>query len=145
MASSSAESRNLVLVYELNSIPILYILTDVVVSEVIPLVHGHVQSCLSVNSDINVARAFELKPVLQFWSQVMEAIKDSYAVERMSEQLLHHLVVQNANDVEAYWILSILFHEACKQKLIWCVRFPVRFCDNEFYLLLPQPRSCLLS
>ncbi|GMQ09859.1 hypothetical protein CsSME_00053096 [Camellia sinensis var. sinensis] len=45
-----------------------------------------------------------------FWLKLMEAIKDRYAVERLSEQLLHQLAAERVTDVEAYWILWILFH-----------------------------------
>lgn len=114
-------------------------LADVMLSEVLPQVLGHVQSCLSTDANMSVAKAFQLRPVLQFWSQVMKAIKDSYAVERMSEQILHQLVAQNVNDVEAYWILSILFHQIYQQKSI---RYVTIFCFKiviscSFSLYLP--------
>lgn len=108
------------------------------VSEVLPQVLGHVQSCLSTDANMSVAKAFQLRPVLQFWSQVMKAIKDSYAVERMSEQILHQLVAQNVNDVEAYWILSILFHQIYQQKsiryvTIYCFKIVIS-CSFPLYL-----------
>lgn len=113
-------------------------LADVMVSEVLPQVLGHVQSCLSTDANMSVAKAFQLRPVLQFWSQVMKAIKDSYAVERMSEQILHQLVAQNVNDVEAYWILSILFHQIYQQKsiryvTIYCFKIVIS-CSFPLYL-----------
>lgn len=113
-------------------------LADVMLSEVLPQVLGHVQSCLSTDANMSVAKAFQLRPVLQFWSQVMKAIKDSYAVERMSEQILHQLVSQNVNDVEAYWILSILFHQIYQQKsiryvTIYCFKIVIS-CSFSLYL-----------
>lgn len=113
-------------------------LADVMLSEVLPQVLGHVQSCLSTDANMSVAKAFQLRPVLQFWSQVMKAIKDSYAVERMSEQILHQLVAQNVNDVEAYWILSILFHQIYQQKsiryvTIYCFKIVIS-CSFSLYL-----------
>lgn len=46
----------------------------------------------------------------------MEAMKDQYAIERFSEELLRQLATQNVSDVEAYWTLWLLFHRIVKQK-----------------------------
>lgn len=40
----------------------------------------------------------------------MEAIRDPYAVERISELLLRQLATEHVSDVEAYWIIWLLFH-----------------------------------
>lgn len=80
-------------------------------SEVIPNIINQVRSLLQHGSDLTVSEAFKSKPGLQFWSKIMEAIKDSYALERLSEQLLQKLASENINDVEGYWILWLLFHK----------------------------------
>ncbi|KAF5956216.1 hypothetical protein HYC85_003441 [Camellia sinensis] len=56
-------------------------------------------------------KSLRTNPGSQFWLKLMEAIKDPYAVERLSEQLLHQLAAERVTDVEAYWILWILFHQ----------------------------------
>lgn len=84
---------------------------DVLLSEISPRVLRHVRSLLSTNIDSDVANKFKSDPGSQFWFKMIEAIKDPYAVERMSEQLLHHLATEDASDVEAYWILWLLFHK----------------------------------
>ncbi|XP_023732720.1 uncharacterized protein LOC111880521 [Lactuca sativa] len=84
---------------------------DVLISEVIPRIVTQVQSLLQQKTDLSIVEVFKSKPGLQFWSKIMEAIKDSYAVERISEQLLQKLATQDINDVEGYWILWLLFHQ----------------------------------
>ncbi|KAI7727435.1 hypothetical protein M8C21_020440 [Ambrosia artemisiifolia] len=84
---------------------------DVLLSEMVPRIVTQVHSLVQPGSDLTVSETFKSKPGLQFWSKIMEANKDSYAVERISEQLLHKLATQNINDVEGYWILWLLFHQ----------------------------------
>ncbi|KAE8663382.1 electron transfer flavoprotein-ubiquinone oxidoreductase [Hibiscus syriacus] len=67
----------------------------------------------------------------------MEAITDPYTVDRVAEQLLRQLATEHAShDIEAYWILWILFHHLLQVQssvrsmfvenfLLWKV-FPVR-------------------
>lgn len=77
-------------------------------SQVIPQILGHVRSILLSNVNVDVTEVFEGKS--GSWLKLMEAIKDAYAVERLSEQLLRQLAAEDVTDVEAYWILWILFH-----------------------------------
>lgn len=51
-------------------------------------------------------------PGSQFWSVIIDAMADPHAVEKMSEQLLHLLANERTPDVEAYWILWLLFHQS---------------------------------
>lgn len=44
------------------------------------------------------------------WSRLVEAFKDSYAIEQTLEGLLRELAGIHANDSEAYWVIWILFH-----------------------------------
>ncbi|GMN56825.1 hypothetical protein TIFTF001_025941 [Ficus carica] len=83
---------------------------DVLVSEIIPRVLRHVQSLLSSTADSLVSDVIESNPASQFWLNMMLSIKDSYAVERISEQLLRELATHCVSDVEAYWVLWLLFH-----------------------------------
>ncbi|KAF5732191.1 telomere length regulation protein TEL2 [Tripterygium wilfordii] len=89
--------------------------SDVLLSEVIPRVLGHVQSILSSATD-SVESTFESKPGSQIWMKIMEVIKDPYVVERMTEQLLLQLAIKCASNTEAYWILWILFHRTIKNQ-----------------------------
>ena len=93
-----------------------FILTDVISSEITPRVLRHVQSFLSSNIDSSVADVFESDPGSRFWLKMIEAIKDPYAVERLSEQLLHYLAIEHASDVEAYWFFWLLFHQTFKNQ-----------------------------
>lgn len=91
--------------------------TDVLLSEIIPRVLGHVRSLLSSNIEPLVSDVFESNPESQFWLNVIQAMSDSYAVERMSEQLLHQLASERVSDVEAYWILWLLFHRVSQYQI----------------------------
>nr|GEW71526.1 hypothetical protein [Tanacetum cinerariifolium] len=112
--------------------------TDVLLSEVIPRVLIQVRSLLQPGSDLTVAEAFKLKPGLQFWSKIMEAIKDSYAVERICEQLLQKLASRNINDIEGYWILWLLFHQ------IYELQASIRSIFTERFLLWKVFPVCCL-
>ncbi|OVA20501.1 Telomere length regulation protein [Macleaya cordata] len=109
--------------------------TDVMLVEMIPRILNHVRSCLLSNGDSVDLDFVVSKDKFHFWSQMMEAIKDPYATEKLSEQLLRLLATEHASDVEAYWILWILFHQTFKHQasirsmftdkfLLWKV-FPV--------------------
>ncbi|XVF54627.1 hypothetical protein PTKIN_Ptkin05aG0196600 [Pterospermum kingtungense] len=109
--------------------------SDVLSSEVTPQILRHVRSCLSPNTDVVDTDVFESNPESQFWLTIMEAITDLYTVERISEQLLRQLAIEHATDIEAYWVLWILFHQLLKRQssvrsmfvdkfLLWKV-FPV--------------------
>ena len=84
--------------------------TDLLLRQVIPQIFTHVHSVLSSNADVVVTEAFETKAGLWFWFKFMEAIKDPYVVETLSEKLLHQLAAEHVTDLEAYWVLWILFH-----------------------------------
>ncbi|KAH1131352.1 hypothetical protein J1N35_002730 [Gossypium stocksii] len=109
--------------------------SDVLLSEVTPQILRHVRSCLSSNTGVVDTDVFESNPESQFWLKIMEAITDSYTVERIAEQLLRQLATEHASDIEAYWVLWILFHQLLKSQssvrsvfvdkfLLWKV-FPV--------------------
>lgn len=110
--------------------------SDVLLSEVTPQILRYVRSCLSSSKNSSVSKdLIESNHESQFWMRLMEAIVDPFAVERISEQLLHQLVAENASDVEAYWTLWLLFNRLLKYQttarsmfvdkfLLWKV-FPV--------------------
>ncbi|KAJ9567796.1 hypothetical protein OSB04_003762 [Centaurea solstitialis] len=100
---------------------------DLLLSEVIPQIVTQVRSVLEPGSDLTVSEAFKSKPGLHYWSKIMEAIKDSYAVERISEQLLLKLATQNINDIEGYWILWLLFHQIYERQASIRSMFTERF------------------
>ncbi|XP_024025007.1 telomere length regulation protein TEL2 homolog isoform X1 [Morus notabilis] len=129
---------------------------DVFASEVVPRVLRHVQRLLSSTVDSLVLDVIDSNPASQFWLNMMLSVNDSYAVERMSEQLLHELATQRVSDVEAYWVLWLLFHRIFAQQaslrsmfvdkfLFWKV-FPVR-CVRwilHFALLESPPNANLI-
>ncbi|KAL3748065.1 hypothetical protein ACJRO7_009310 [Eucalyptus globulus] len=84
--------------------------TDVLASEVVPRILSHVRGLLLSNGTTIGADVFESDPGSQFWIRMMENIKDSYAVERTSEEFLRGLATERINDTEAYWVIWILFH-----------------------------------
>ncbi|KAF8021541.1 hypothetical protein BT93_G1861 [Corymbia citriodora subsp. variegata] len=84
--------------------------TDVLASEVVPRILSHVRDLFVSNGTTIGADIFESDPGSQFWIKMMENIKDSYAVERTSEELLRGLATECINDTEAYWVIWILFH-----------------------------------
>ncbi|KAK4395726.1 Telomere length regulation protein TEL2 [Sesamum angolense] len=95
---------------------------DVLLSEMIPRILGQVRSVLSSNSDLAISEIFDSKPGFRFWLKIMEAVNDSHSVERIAEELLHQLAVQNINDVEGYWILWILLDKSLSANSIRYVK-----------------------
>ncbi|XP_076881668.1 uncharacterized protein LOC143529850 isoform X1 [Bidens hawaiensis] len=112
--------------------------TDVLLSEMVPRNITQVQSLVQPGNELTVSESFKSKPGLQVWSKIMEAIKDSYAVERISEQLLHKLATQNINDVEGYWILWLLFHH------VFELQSSIRSMFTEIFLLWKLFPVCCL-
>ncbi|KAK9673039.1 hypothetical protein RND81_12G142000 [Saponaria officinalis] len=111
---------------------------DLLLSELIPHILKRVRSFLSSHTDTNLKDSFMLDFSFKFWFLMMEIIKDAYAVERMAEQILHQLVAECANDIEAYWVLWILFHRSFK------LQTSVRFLFVEKFVLLKIfPLRCL--
>ncbi|XP_011072972.1 telomere length regulation protein TEL2 homolog isoform X1 [Sesamum indicum] len=111
---------------------------DVLLSEMIPRILGQVRSVLSSNSVLAISEIFDSKPGFRFWLKIMEAVNDSHSVERIAEELLHQLAVQNINDVEGYWILWILFGRIFKRQT------PIRFTFVEKFLLWKIFPTCCL-
>lgn len=128
---------------------------DILLVEMVPRILSHVRSCLSANADTKFPNIFEEKLNSQLWSKIMESINDQYAVERLSEELLRHLAVQNIKDVETYWILWLLFHRTFKGQnamramfvekfllwkvfplccLRWIIQFAVLECPQSNYI-----------
>ncbi|KAL9314031.1 hypothetical protein ACSQ67_019483 [Phaseolus vulgaris] len=112
--------------------------TDLLSSELIPEVLRLVNGCLSSNNDSVTKELLESKPDMVFWSRIMESISDPYTVERISELILQKLATQDASDVQAYWLMWLLFHRIFK------LQASVRsmFVD-KFLLWKVFPVSCL--
>ncbi|KAJ6760854.1 TELOMERE LENGTH REGULATION PROTEIN TEL2 FAMILY MEMBER [Salix purpurea] len=85
-------------------------LDEVLLGELVSHVLGHIRSFLSSSIDTVMVDLLESDSGSQFWLKIMGAIKDPYAVERISEQLLRQLSIEHTTDTEAYWILWILFN-----------------------------------
>ncbi|KAK6148152.1 hypothetical protein DH2020_019064 [Rehmannia glutinosa] len=110
----------------------------VLLSEIVPRILGHVRSALSSTSDLSISEIFESKPGSCFWLKIMEAVNDSHSVERVAEELLRQLAVQNVNDVEGYWVLWILFGR------IYKCQTSFRFTFVEKFLLWKVFPTCCL-
>ncbi|KAK6148135.1 hypothetical protein DH2020_019047 [Rehmannia glutinosa] len=110
----------------------------VLLSEIVPRILGHVRSALSSTSDLSISEIFESKPGSCFWLKIMEAVNDSHSVERVAEELLRQLAVQNVNDVEGYWVLWILFGQVYK------CQTSIRFTFVEKFLLWKVFPTCCL-
>ncbi|KAK9117429.1 hypothetical protein Sjap_016376 [Stephania japonica] len=91
--------------------------TDIIIVEMIPRILDFVRSCLSAGTDHFNLDLISSKPSFVFWTRMIEAIKDPYAVERLAEYFLRQLAAANASDLEAYWILWILFHQTFKHQI----------------------------
>ncbi|KAM7272284.1 hypothetical protein ACFE04_026947 [Oxalis oulophora] len=112
--------------------------SDVLLSKVTPNLLSHARNVLSSNSDSDVVKVFKSTSGSQFWFDIIEAIRDPYVVERISEQLLHQLATEHASDEEAYWVLWILFHRAFKNQATVRSIFV-----DKFLLWKVFPVSCL--
>lgn len=88
----------------------MIIFSDILLLELIPRISKHVRNHLATNADSEFPSTFESKPNYQLWSKMMESITDHFALERLSEELLRQLAAENVKDLEAYWILWLLFH-----------------------------------
>ncbi|KAL5717818.1 hypothetical protein ACHQM5_010781 [Ranunculus cassubicifolius] len=109
---------------------------DILAVEIIPRILELVRRHLLSSDDSMDPELVQSDPSAQFWMKMPQAIKDSYATERMAEHFLHILDVEHASDVEAYWCLWILFHQTFTTQssmrsmfvdkfLLWKI-FPIR-------------------
>ncbi|XP_010696186.2 uncharacterized protein LOC104908733 isoform X1 [Beta vulgaris subsp. vulgaris] len=111
---------------------------DLLINEVIPRIHRHVQNFLMSHKGTITENSFKSDPSFQFWFLMIEIIKDTYVVEKMTEEILHQLVVKCANDTEAYWILWILFHRSFQHQTTVRLMFV-----EKFLFLKVFPLCCL--
>ncbi|XP_020277271.1 telomere length regulation protein TEL2 homolog [Asparagus officinalis] len=100
---------------------------DILVVEMIPRILSHVRSCLTTNAGFICSNIFNTTPNSNLWSRLMESVKDQYAIERLCEELLRQLAIENIDDIEAYWILWLLFHQTFKDQKITRVMFIEKF------------------
>ncbi|KZV58746.1 hypothetical protein F511_18771 [Dorcoceras hygrometricum] len=112
--------------------------TGELLHDVIPLLLGNIHSVLRSSSGVAIDENFVSQPGARFWLKLMEAVKDSHSVERIAEELLHQLAVQNVNDVEGYWFLWILFGRLYKHQS--SIRLAFR---EKFLLWKVFPICCL--
>lgn len=90
-------------------------------SKLVPEVVKYVRGFLLAKTDLSSDEIGPM-PVSFFWSNIIGAVKDPYTVKRISEQILRHLATQDISDIEAYWILWLLFHQSYEnQASIRCV------------------------
>lgn len=93
------------------------VLADLLLNELIPRIVKHIHDVVMSNIHSAIADVFESNPNSKFWLKIMETIKDNYAVERISEQLLHQLAATCESDVDAYWVLWLLFHRSLRLRM----------------------------
>lgn len=84
----------------------------------IPTILNHIRSCISLEIDCSAATMIESNSKSLFWSNLIGHLKDSYSVERLSEGLLRHLEMEGVTDMEAYWIIWLLFRMICSHDTI---------------------------
>ncbi|XP_058102126.1 uncharacterized protein LOC131246227 [Magnolia sinica] len=111
---------------------------DILAAEMIPRILKHVRSCLSSKVDSICPDLIESKSESQFWLKIMEAVKDPYAVERLSEELLRQLANKCVSDTEAYWMLWMLFHHSLQHQTAMRAMFL-----DKFLLWKVFPICCL--
>lgn len=86
-------------------------------SEVTSQILHFIRSFISSSSSSLAPDLLKSQPGCQFWLKMMETVRDTYAVEKMLEQLLLQLATECVNEVEAYWIIWILFHKLLKNQI----------------------------
>ncbi|KAL1301400.1 hypothetical protein HN51_046035 [Arachis hypogaea] len=111
---------------------------DLLSSELVPRVLRLVKKCFSSSNHSSTKGLLESNPEFMCWSIIMEAIRDPYTTERISEHILHQLATHHADDIQAYWVLWLLFHRNFK------VQASIRsmFVD-KFLLWKVFPITCL--
>ncbi|KAJ3696918.1 hypothetical protein LUZ61_000623 [Rhynchospora tenuis] len=112
--------------------------TDIVVSEMVPRIYDLVKSLLSCNSSASVPSVMESTPKFWLWLYLVETMRDQYSIERLAEGILHQLASRGVTDIEAYWILWLLFNRSYSQ----IATIKAMFVD-KFILWKVFPVSCL--
>ncbi|XP_057534426.1 uncharacterized protein LOC130812829 [Amaranthus tricolor] len=111
---------------------------DLLVNETVPRIRAHVGKLLLSDKDVITENSFKSNSTFQFWFLMIEIIRDTHVVEKLTEQILRQLVVTCTNDIEAYWIIWILFHRSFQHQT------HVRLIFIEKYLLSKVfPFRCL--
>ncbi|MED6108566.1 hypothetical protein PIB30_025389 [Stylosanthes scabra] len=122
--------------------------SELLSSELVPRVLRLVKKCLSSSNHSSTKELLESNPESMCCSRMMEAIRDPYIIERISEQILHQLATHHADDVQAYWVLWLLFHRNLKMQasirsmfvdkfLLWkvfpitCLKWILQFAVHE--------------
>ncbi|KAL9262162.1 hypothetical protein AKJ16_DCAP24078 [Drosera capensis] len=112
---------------------------DLLASEIVARILRFVRTNLSGNKESVSKDAFMREKNSRFWSLLMELIKDSYAVERLTEVILHQLASEHASNVEAYWILWVLFNRSFAEQAF------IRFLFLEKFILWKVLPLCCLK
>lgn len=105
-------SSNFIVLYTIG-----FCFADVLMSEVTAQILNYVRTFISSCSLPLVPDLLKSHLGSHFWLNLMETVKDAYAVEKMLEQLLLQLATERVNEVEAYWIIWILFHKLLKNQI----------------------------
>lgn len=111
---------------------------DILVCEIVSLIRKHIGRCLCSYPQSDAANSLQSMSGSLFWSVIIDAMVDLYAVEKMSEQLLHLLANEHTPDVEAYWIIWLLYHQILEHNPSIKSMFV-----NKFLLWKVFPLSCL--
>ncbi|GAB2223678.1 hypothetical protein Droror1_Dr00004416 [Drosera rotundifolia] len=112
---------------------------DLLASEIVARILRFVRTNLSGNEESVSKDVFMREKNSRFWSLLMELIKDSYAVERLTEVILHQLASEHVSNVEAYWILWILFNRSFAEQA------SIRFLFLEKFILWKVLPLCCLK
>lgn len=112
---------------------------DVVASKMVPRLLQHIKICLNSREvTTNTYKEVEKNCGSSFWQAITAAIKDSHAMQRWTEALLHQMTVANINDVEAYWIIWTLFNTIFENQASIRTLFTEKFLFWKVF-----PVSCL--
>jgi telomere length regulation protein len=124
----------------------LFFFIDVVASEMVPRILQHIRICLNSREvTTNTYMEVEKNCGSSFWQAITAAIKDSHAMQRWTEALLHQMTVTNINDVEAYWIIWTLFNTIfLNQASIRFISLSSSELQSYFILSLFSKASCFL-
>ncbi|KAL9673225.1 hypothetical protein QQ045_029479 [Rhodiola kirilowii] len=111
---------------------------DILVFEMVLHIRKHIERCLCSRPQSDLANSLLSAPGSLFWSLIVDAMADPYAVEKMSEKLLYELAKEHTPIVETYWILWLLFHRSLENN----PSIKSMFVD-KFLLWKVFPLSCL--
>ncbi|KAK3158378.1 hypothetical protein QOZ80_2AG0136390 [Eleusine coracana subsp. coracana] len=112
--------------------------TGILVAELIPRIHSHLNRCVESDHKTISPDMLLIVPQSQFWINMVESMKDQHSIERLTEELLRQLASRHTSDEEAYWILWVLFNRSFMHLTVMRAMF-----IDKFLLWRTFPLCCL--